>query len=132
MIFNLVLSSFTCIGLYEEVLLKSTTEDLELNTSHFPNVKMKASYYLAAQNFVAPSVNENEIHQKSFRQDDNNEILCANNIMFDSRVCRGNTYATPVLTEDQRRHHEFYERTQKARRSLIQKRKKEVCYFDLL
>ena len=91
---------------------------------------MKASYYLRAQNFAAPSVNDNnnDLHKKPFRYD---EPLCTNNIMFDNRVCRGNTYATPVFTEDQRRNQDVYERVQKARLSLIDKRRKEVrnCYF---
>ena len=95
---------------------------------------MKSSYCLRAQNFAAPSVNDNESHTKSFRQDDpmNNEFLSTNNIMFDSRVCRGNTYATPVFTEDQRRHRDIYERTQRARRSLIEKRKSEVGIFGVI
>lgn len=87
--------------------------------------KMKASYYLRAQNFAAPSVNEinnNNIHDNPL----NHGIVYTNNIMFDSRVCRGNTYATPVFTEDQRRHQEVYKRTQQARRSMIEKRRRDV------
>jgi hypothetical protein len=98
---------------------------------------MKSSSYLRAQNFAAPSINHdnerNEIsttkHKKSSLSSsiNNNDIMIrTNNIMFDSRVCRGNTYATPVLTEDQRRNKSVYERMQRVRRSSIEKRNLEV------
>jgi len=97
---------------------------------------MKASsHYLRAQNFSLPSLhndNNNKLKYKSFHNHDKNftnddVLICTNNIMFDSRVCRGNTYATPVLTEDQRRNKSVYERIQKSRRlSLLQKRESEV------
>ena len=92
---------------------------------------MNSSYYLRAQNFAAPSVNENDLKYNSFGYNDdsmNNENTCfTNNIMFNSRVCRGNTFSTPVLTEEQRRNRNVYERTQLARRSSLERRKKEVC-----
>lgn len=99
---------------------------------------MKASYYLRAQNFAAPSVNDNNVTKRSnwYGNDDDdssrNGLVCTNNIMFDNRVCRGNTYATPVFTEDQRRHQEVYKRTQQARRSMIEKRRKDVSLCLLL
>ncbi len=99
---------------------------------------MKASYYLRAQNFAAPSVNDNHVTKRSnwYGNDDDdssrNGLVCTNNIMFDNRVCRGNTYATPVFTEDQRRHQEVYKRTQQARRSMIEKRRKDVSLCLLL
>jgi hypothetical protein len=112
----------------------TTNEDQSVKTSHHitKTTKMKVSHYLRAQNFAAPSVNDNDSHKKSFRQnDDEMQMLCTNNIMFDSRVCRGNTYATPVFTEDQRRNQEVYERTQNARRSLIERQNNEVCACTL-
>lgn len=42
------------------------------------------------------------------------ELCGGNNIMFDQRVCRGNTYAKPVITEDQRRNRHCFERHQLA------------------
>ena len=104
--------------------------------------KMKASsHYLRAQNFSLPSLhndNNNKLKYKSFHNHDRNftnddVLIYTNNIMFDSRVCRGNTYATPVLTEDQRRNKSVYERIQKSRRlSLLQKREEsEVRWFSL-
>ena len=101
---------------------------------------MKASYCLRAQNFAAPSVNDNNnIKKYNWYGDDEydssrNGIVCTNNIMFDSRVCRGNTHATPVFTEDQRRHQEVYNRTQHARRATIEKRRMDVSLrvFSLL
>lgn len=100
---------------------------------------MKASYYLRAQNFAAPSVNDNNNNIKKYNwygdenDDDSsrNGIACTNNIMFDSRVCRGNTYATPVFTEDQRRHQEVYNRTQQARRATMERRRMDVSLLVL-
>mmetsp|Transcript_48425 Transcript_48425/g.58427 ORF Transcript_48425/g.58427 Transcript_48425/m.58427 type:complete len:133 (-) Transcript_48425:221-619(-) len=37
------------------------------------------------------------------------------NIMFDSRVVRGNTYASPVITENERRSFEVYEKNKLSR-----------------
>lgn len=103
---------------------------------------MKPSSYLRAQNFAAPSINDNEQnaistkHKKSSHRQSSssssssfnkNEVMIrTNNIMFDSRVCRGNTYASPVLTEDQRRHKSVYERMQRVRRLSMEKRNMEV------
>mmetsp|Transcript_16998 Transcript_16998/g.34890 ORF Transcript_16998/g.34890 Transcript_16998/m.34890 type:complete len:171 (-) Transcript_16998:73-585(-) len=47
--------------------------------------------------------------------DDENSLICTNNIMFDSRVVRGNTYASPVITDDQKRNRKAYERNHRAR-----------------
>ena len=38
------------------------------------------------------------------------DLVCRSNIMFDCRVVRGNTYASPVVTEDQMRNREAYEK----------------------
>ena len=97
---------------------------------------MKASYYLRARNFAAPSINDDTKTSKSWYNNNVNYDLlkngtmacCTNNIMFDSRVCRGNTYAKPVYTEDQRRHQEIYKRTQQARRSIIEQRRMDVSF----
>ena len=81
---------------------------------------MKASYYLRAQNFAAPSLLANTL---TFRGED--VQLTTNNIMFDSRVYRGNTYARPVLTEDQKRNQKVFEHAQLARR----RRRIKANYF---
>ena len=100
---------------------------------------MKPSSYLRAQNFAAPSINDNEQneistkHKKSsHRQSSSSSSSRTNNIMFDSRVCRGNTYAAPVLTEDQRRYKSVYERMQRVRRLSIEKRNMEVSEKGML
>ena len=93
---------------------------------------MRARSSLRAKNFAAPVANNNNNNHhhhhatssSSFGGKNNNhhlytydenDLVCTNNIMFDSRVCRGNTYAAPVLTEDQKRMREIKERKHLAR-----------------
>jgi len=84
---------------------------------------MKAASYLRAQNFAAPSIKQTNYYP--INHDEN--IPCrTNNIMFDNRVCRGNTYSNPVITEDQSRNQRVYEREQSARRRLLERRIQEV------
>uniref|UniRef100_A0A7S4M6F5 Uncharacterized protein n=1 Tax=Odontella aurita TaxID=265563 RepID=A0A7S4M6F5_9STRA len=74
---------------------------------------------VAARNFPPPALAPKLKGSKYGREDKLNlncedVLICTNNIMFDSRVVRGNTYASPVITEDQRRNREAYERKQRA------------------
>lgn len=73
---------------------------------------MKAAYYLRAQTFEAPSIKHTKV-QFTIKSDE--DKACRTNIMFDNRVCRGNTYSNPVITEDQKRNQRVYEREQAAR-----------------
>ena len=84
----------------------------------------RRSSYLRAQNFAAPTVKPitNPLHYSV----DGSQSCRTNNIMFDARVCRGNTHANPVISEDQMRNREVYERTQNARRKLLERRRREV------
>jgi len=84
---------------------------------------MTTASVLRAQNFDAPNVENN-----SWKRQDDDVILCTNNIMFDNRVYRGNTYSKPVVTEVQRRHEEFCKRNQKARQRGRDNRRKKVNY----
>ena len=87
---------------------------------------MRARSSLRAKNFAAPVANHNHHTSSSssfggknnnhhLYNHDVNDLVCTNNIMFDSRVCRGNTYAAPVLTEDQNRMRKIKERKHLAR-----------------
>ena len=50
-----------------------------------------------------------------YRDDEENMLHAGNNIMFDSRVVRGNTYAAQVVTQEQQRQQQVYNRNEKAR-----------------
>lgn len=50
-----------------------------------------------------------------YRDDEENMLSAGNNIMFDSRVVRGNTYAAQVVTQEQQRQQQVYNRNEKAR-----------------
>ena len=50
-----------------------------------------------------------------YRDDEENMLSAGNNIMFDSRVVRGNTHAAQVVTQEQQRQQQVYNRNEKAR-----------------
>ena len=78
---------------------------------------------LRAQNFAAPSVKPTTINYSNVHEE---SISCrTNNIMFDSRVVRGNTYSNPVMTEDQKRNRIVFEREQVARIKYLERIKHE-------
>jgi hypothetical protein len=91
---------------------------------------MKAAYYLRAQNFEAPSINQTNI--QSVPRSDEGKLGIPKNIMFDNRVCRGNTYSNPVITEDERRNQRVFETEQSIKfrhRELLRKKRvrKKTC-----
>mmetsp|Transcript_12092 Transcript_12092/g.35299 ORF Transcript_12092/g.35299 Transcript_12092/m.35299 type:complete len:154 (+) Transcript_12092:1004-1465(+) len=74
---------------------------------------------VSARNFSPPALAPERKGSKYGRVDKLNlkcedVLICTNNIMFDSGVVRGNTYASRVITEDQIRNREAYERKQRA------------------
>jgi predicted DNA binding protein len=79
--------------------------------------------YLRAQNFAAPSMMTGSIksYEKVMKSPLNNS-----NIMIDPRICRGNTYTRTVLTDDQRRNRDVYEREQTSKRRLLERKSLRV------
>ena len=60
--------------------------------------------YLQAQIFEAPSIKQTQIKKfQSSKDEEEDSLNFRTNIMFDNRVCRGNTYSNPVITENQKR-----------------------------
>ena len=60
--------------------------------------------YLQAQTFEAPSIKQTQIKKiQSSKDEEEDSLNFRTNIMFDNRVCRGNTYSNPVITENQKR-----------------------------
>ncbi|GMI09106.1 hypothetical protein TrRE_jg6514 [Triparma retinervis] len=55
-----------------------------------------------------------------YRDDEENMLSAGNNIMFDSRVVRGNTYAAQVVTQEQQRQQQVYNRNEKARQGRLE------------
>ena len=49
--------------------------------------------------------------------------MAGNNIMFDSRVVRGNTYAAQVVTQEQERQQQVFQRNDQARQARIENKR---------
>ncbi|GMH66943.1 hypothetical protein TrLO_g8439 [Triparma laevis f. longispina] len=58
-----------------------------------------------------------------YRDDEENMLDGSNNIMFDARVVRGNTYAAQVVTQEQQRQQQVYERNENARQGRLEARR---------
>jgi hypothetical protein len=52
-----------------------------------------------------------------------NNLAASNNIMFDNRVVRGNTYSAQVVTQEQSRQQAVYERNENARQARMQQKR---------
>jgi predicted DNA binding protein len=83
--------------------------------------------YLLAQNFAAPSMMTPSVSSsiKSYEKEMKSP-LNNSNIMIDPRICRGNTYTRTVLTDDQRRNRDVYEREQTSKRRLLERKSLRV------
>ncbi|GMI55174.1 hypothetical protein ScalyP_jg11658 [Parmales sp. scaly parma] len=58
-----------------------------------------------------------------YREDEENFPMAGNNIMFDSRVVRGNTYAAQVVTQEQERQQQVFQRNDQARQARIENKR---------
>ena len=80
----------------------------------------QAHKWNANRMFQIESKTESYLNHESER----NDVTFSNNIMFDSRVVRGNTFASPVITAEQRRNWETFERNQHTRQLQYQHKNK--------
>jgi len=93
--------------------------------------RMPVKYKLA--DFQSLSVNNTNVKGKrSVCSDENDKHVFSNNIHVDCRVVRGNTYASPAMTEDQKRNKEVYERTRRSQLVRKGERPPKVSYSRLL
>ena len=60
-----------------------------------------AAYDFSAQPQSVPV--KRNVAAAKYRDDEENMLSASNNIMFDTRVVRGNTYAAQVVTQEQQR-----------------------------
>jgi hypothetical protein len=83
-------------------------------------IMASAAYDFSQQPQAVPSKNRtkggNGNGNAKYRENEGDEnIMASNNIMFDNRVVRGNTYAAQVITQEQQRQEQVYDRNDRAR-----------------
>jgi hypothetical protein len=94
----------------ETVKVKTLGPSMGPNGEYFLNEEGRGvlGYDFQRENLIGPN---------------SNGWICTKNIMFDTRVCRGNTYARPIISESEKRNKYLQE---KRKRGLLTRYKNGV------
>jgi hypothetical protein len=78
-------------------------------TSKASSVAQHVAYFLNEQGMVM----DHDFHLQKAKDSNSNGLLYTKNIMYDTRVCRGNTYARPIVSESDKRNAYIQEQKRK-------------------